>query len=111
MNRKAGVALMILLVPVLVASFLTGPVSGEDGKAIFLAQKCDMCHSVSTAGIESKNSKKDLVNVVVPPHDAAWVKQFLHKQADLDGKKHMKQFAGTDPELDALVSFLAAQKK
>jgi hypothetical protein len=25
-----------------------------DGKEIFLAQKCDLCHTVSSAGIEAK---------------------------------------------------------
>jgi cytochrome c5 len=87
---------------------------GMDGKAIFLAQKCDMCHSVSTAGIEAKSKAMkapDLAGVVTAEHDAKWIGEFLHKQADLNGKKHGKTFTGSDEELKALISWLAEQKK
>lgn len=88
---------------------------GMDGKAIFLAQKCDLCHSVPTAGIEAKmKSEKmrgpDLVNLGAE-RDAAWLKQYLKKEVDLDGKKHGKAFTAGDAELDTLVAWLLDQKK
>jgi mono/diheme cytochrome c family protein len=117
----ALVALPLVLLAVLVtlptaAAPLPAAEGGMDGKAIFLAQKCNLCHSVSTAGIEAKiKSDKmkgpDLVGVLDAEHDAEWIGKFLHKQADLEGKKHAKEFTGSDEELTALIDWLAAQKK
>jgi hypothetical protein len=39
------------------------------------------------------------------------MKQYLTKQADLNGKKHMKEFKGTPEELEALATWLAQQHK
>jgi cytochrome c5 len=84
-----------------------------DGKAVFSAQKCNMCHSVQSAGIERtvKSSKaKDLSNVGAE-HDAAWLTKWLKKQEMIDGKPHQKTFTGTDAELNALVTWLGTLKK
>ena len=94
---------------------LCAPASGADGKAVFLAQKCETCHSVSTAGITATTKSEkmkgpDLVGVV-QAHDPAWVKDFVQKKIDKSGKKHAKQFKGTEEELTALVDWLAAQQK
>ena len=110
----------LLVLAVLALAFPTaaGPLfAGEgelDGKAIFLAQKCEMCHGVSTAGIEAKSKAMkapDLVGVVIAEHDAKWIAGYLKKQADLNGKKHGKAFTGGDEELMVLISWLAEQKK
>ena len=125
MNRRliplAGIFVIPLaIVAALAVAFPTaaGPLpageGGMDGKAIFLAQKCDMCHSVSTAGIEAKSKAMkapDLVGVVTAEHDAKWIGEYVRKQVDLDGKKHGKAFTGSDEELKALISWLGEQKK
>jgi cytochrome c5 len=108
------VVAVLALAPPTTASPLPAADGSMDGKAIFLAQKCDLCHSVSTAGIEAKSKAMhapDLVGVVTAEHDAAWIGKFLHKEADLDGKKHGKAFTGSDEELKTLISWLAEQKK
>ncbi len=89
--------------------------TSPDGKQIFLDQKCNLCHSVSTAGIEATIKSAamrgpDLVNVA-DKHDASWLKDWLHKKVEMNGKKHRKMFSGSDEELDALISWLQAQKK
>ena len=87
---------------------------GMDGKAIFLAQKCDICHSVSTAGIEAKSKAMkapDLVGVVTAEHDAKWIGEYVRKQVDLDGKKHGKAFTGSDEELKALIDLVWASRR
>lgn len=91
------------------------PAAAVDGKEVFLAQKCNMCHGVSTAGIEAttKSAKMkgpDLVGVV-QAHEPSWIADLLHKKIDVNGKKHSKEFKGTDEELTALIDWLAAQKK
>lgn len=81
-----------------------------DGKQIFLDQKCNMCHSVSSAGITptSKIKAPDLAGLA-SKEDPAWVSKFLKKTADKNGKKHIKQFTGSDVELGALVAWLQKQ--
>ena len=117
MNRTIGFTLSVLIAVLMLAVLYSGPASGQagklDGKAIFLAQKCNMCHSVPTQGIErtmksATMAGPDLVNV---KEDAAFLTKFLHKQADLKGKKHGKAFTGSDEELGALVAWIQAQKK
>ncbi|MFL6235641.1 MAG: c-type cytochrome [Thermoanaerobaculia bacterium] len=120
MKQTIGFTLSILAAVVLLAVFYSGPVSGaaapaKDGKQIFLAQKCNLCHSVSSAGIErtvksEKVAGPDLTNLAAK-EDAGTLTRFLRKEGDLNGKKHGKGFTGSDEELGALVSWLQQQKK
>jgi mono/diheme cytochrome c family protein len=87
--------------------------AAPDGKAIFLAQKCNLCHSVPTAGItrtttSEKMAGPDLVNL---KQDAATLRKWLRKELEKNGKKHMKAFTGSDEELGALIAWLQKQKK
>ena len=84
-----------------------------DGKALFLGNKCNTCHSVPTAGIErtTKSEKvagPDLVNIT---ESADTLTKFLRKQAQIKGKTHGKAFTGSDEELGALIAWIQAQKK
>jgi len=117
MKKTIGFTLSILVTVLLLAGLHSGPAAGQaaklDGKAIFLSQKCNICHSVPTAGIErtmksEKMAGPDLVNI---KEDAAFLTKFLHKQVDLKGKKHGKAFTGSDEELAALIAWIQAQKK
>jgi len=111
---KRNVVFTAFLVVVVLAAFSIGPsASAVDGKEIFLAQKCNMCHSVSTAGIErttksEKMAAKDLINI---DKDAAALTKYIKKETDLDGKKHGKAWTGTDEELGAVVTWILQQKK
>ena len=86
-----------------------------DGKALFLAQKCNTCHSISTAGIEATTKSEkmkgpDLVGVVAEK-GAEWTTQYLKKLVDLNGKKHGKEVKLSDGEMATLVGWLEQQKK
>jgi mono/diheme cytochrome c family protein len=83
-----------------------------DGKQIFLDQKCNMCHTVSSAGITptSKIKAPDLTGLA-SKEDATWVGKFLRKEADKNGKKHIKPFTGSDEELGAMIAWLQKQTK
>jgi len=97
---------------VLVALAVAPLFAGEEspGKQVYLDQKCDMCHAVSTAGIEGKTDKGgDLVGLA-DQYDAEWLTQYLKKEADKDGKQHVKGFKGTDEDLKALVDWLLEQQ-
>jgi mono/diheme cytochrome c family protein len=113
LSALVAIALIATLYPVTTAR-AAGDQGALDGKAIFLSQKCNLCHSVSSAGIEAtiKSEKMrgpDLVTVS-KDHDAAWVEKFLKKEVELDGKKHGKEFKGSDEELKALADWIVAQK-
>ncbi len=117
--KTLGFTLSIVLTVVLLAILYSGPGAAAaaaqpalDGKAIFLAQKCNMCHSVTPAGIAAtmKTSKApDLVGLAKT--DAKLLTGYLKKTADINGKKHVKAFTGSDAELGALISWLQKQEK
>lgn len=111
----AAVAVLLLLftAPVITVAAAQTGADAPQGQQLFLAQKCNLCHAVPTAGIEAKTTSDkmkgpDLVNI---SEDAPTVKAFITQQSDLDGKKHKKAAKGTDAELDALVSWLLAQQR
>ena len=126
--RRLIPLLLILAVPLAVAGFLSAPPAAAapafaaaggggapDGKAVFVAQKCSTCHSVSTAGIAAttksdKMKGPDLVGLAAS-HDAAAIRAYLKKEGKIDDKAHRTAFKGTDAELDALVAWLLKQKK
>jgi mono/diheme cytochrome c family protein len=123
MKRTVGFTLTLIAAVTLLAALYAGArvttvqaqgAAALDGKAIFLAQKCNMCHSVSTAGIEATTKSEkvkgpDLVNVKT---DAATLTKYLKKQADVNGKKHAgAAWKGSDQELAALIAWIQKQKK
>ncbi len=115
--KTFGFTLSVLATVFLLAAFYAGPVAQaegmKDGKAIFLAQKCNMCHSVSTAGItatttSAKMKGPDLVNL---HEDAATLTAYLKKTGKIHDKLHVKELKGTDEEIKAVVTWILAQKK
>ncbi len=98
---------------------LTLPAAAFDnhvnGKKVFEAEKCSMCHALSNLGIEAttKSDKlkgPDLVDVS-KRYEGDWLAKYLKKEADKDGKSHTKPFKGSDEELQALVDWLLEQKR
>jgi mono/diheme cytochrome c family protein len=125
MKQTIGFTLSVLVAGILLAAFYSVTAGGAaaatatpaklDGKQIFLAQKCNLCHSVSSAGIErtvksEKVAGPDLTNTAAK-EDAATLSKFLKKEAELNGKKHGKTFTGSEEEMAAVISWLQQQKK
>ncbi len=115
MKQTTGFTLSVLIAATLLAILYSGPASGAapDGKTLFLAQKCNLCHNVPPAGIErtvksEKLAGPDLVNV---KEDAATLGKVLRRQQDVDGKKHPKEIKGTDEEVNAVIGWILSQKK
>jgi len=91
------------------------------GQQVFVAQKCQMCHTVYSAGIgepPAKDAKKDEEEAEGPPdlslagtdRTAEWLSLFLQKKEALNEKKHMMKFKGTDEELTALANWILTLK-
>ncbi|MEA2693361.1 MAG: hypothetical protein QOJ16_2748 [Acidobacteriota bacterium] len=97
------------------ASAAASAAAAPDGKAIFLAQKCNVCHSVSAAGIERQVKSEKVagpdLTTATAQHDKAFLTKFLKKEEMVDGKKHGKEWKGTDPELSALIDWVKEPKK
>jgi len=122
MKQAVSFTLSALVAVVLLATLYSGPTYGAaaapakpDGKQIFLAQKCNVCHSVSSAGIvrttkSEKMAGPDLTNTAAKEEAAKLVK-YLRKELEVNGKKHGKAFTGTEAELGAVIAWLQEQKK
>jgi len=115
--RTIGFTLVLAVVSL--AILYTSPGAAQsakvlDGKQIFQAQKCNLCHSVPPAGIAAtvkseKMKGPDLVGL--SQKDATLLNGYLRKTANINGKKHAKQFTGSDEEIGALIAWLQKQEK
>ncbi|MGM0577617.1 MAG: c-type cytochrome [Myxococcota bacterium] len=81
-----------------------------DGKAIFLDNNCNNCHTIESKGIDYSEDKSDNdggdLSKVGAEHDKKWIALFLLKKKDLDGKKHKKKFYGSKGDLKTLATWL-----
>lgn len=87
--------------------------SGSAGKELFVTQKCQTCHALSTAGIEAKTTKgpmagPDLAGIGAS-YDAEWIAKYVKGEETIDGKKHKKPYKGSDEDLQAIIGWMLAQ--
>lgn len=85
------------------------------GKAVFLAQKCNMCHNVPAASITRTTQSEKVAGPDLPGDNtgksATFFAQFLKKEvANNEGNKHKKDWKGTDEELKQVTEWLAGFK-
>lgn len=79
-------------------------------KAAFESNKCGTCHFVGAfPAVKPATAKNDLGGIGIT-RSSVWISNFLQKKEKVDGKFHMKTFAGTPAERDVLAQWLAAQK-
>jgi mono/diheme cytochrome c family protein len=115
MKFLAGAAAAALLVvPAVLAPTQAEEAAAPDGKAVFLAQKCNMCHAVPSQGIEAKMTSEKMKGPDMTGQTsrlkADEVTGFLRKTGQIEGKTHSKEFTGTDAELQAVIAWLASLK-
>jgi len=84
------------------------------GLKVFNAEKCGMCHDVSSAGIKATTKSESMKGTdltgVTSRHEAEWIGKFIRQEIELDGVKHKKAYKGTDEDLAALIEWLDTQK-
>ena len=87
--------------------------AAADGKAIFMAQKCNMCHSVPSAEITRTTTSEKMAGPdLMGAMEKDQIPGFLKKEVkDANGKLHGKTFGGTPEELSTLADWLVANKK
>lgn len=135
MKRSLVVLGAMMLVMGMSGAAIAADEAPAPGKQLFLANKCNSCHTIASQGVEKKSaaeaeeaketkepaaeakegaattSKKvpDLGGVGVE-RKADWIVKYLSKLEAIDGKKHMKKFRGTDDELKTLAAWLESLK-
>ncbi len=116
-DHLLGMLAVLLSLVILFPSFSSaeGETTAElDGKAIFLANKCNMCHSVPSVGIEAKVKSEKMkgpdLSDAAARFEADDLGKYIRKQAQLEGKDHKKEFKGSDEELAAIVAWLRQLK-
>lgn len=130
MKNRKGIIVSLLAPAALLLLAPTASADDPAGKTIFLASKCNACHTVKEADIKLLAAETDSASeeeaepadpkakAVEPPdlsgvanrHTAEFMGKFLRKQETIDGRKHRRRFRGTPEERDTLIAWLMTLK-
>lgn len=95
-------------------ALLSSEETPTDGKAAFLAQKCNVCHAVSSAGIEATTKSEKMKGPDLKGKVAArgldWTRRYLLREELLEGKRHTKEYKGTAEDLERILAWLEQQR-
>ncbi|MBI5727834.1 MAG: cytochrome c [Ignavibacteriales bacterium] len=111
-----NVFLYLLVVVTIIALYgvaYAGMPEEPAGKKLFIDSKCNMCHGVQSAAIETKSKKKDIPDLsgVGSHRKADFLKKYLLKQEKVNDKNHPATFKGSDADLAKLVEWLGTLKE
>ena len=86
-----------------------------DGKKLFLAKKCNICHSIKSEGIvalqkDSAEMKISDLSGLSTKRKLDWLVRYLEKKEKLEDKLHPPKFRGEEAELNALSKWLMSLK-
>jgi cytochrome c2 len=81
------------------------------GQKIFVDSKCQMCHSVESAGLTSKNKNAVDLSNVGSTYKVDFLKKWLTKNEKIKDNLHKVAFKGDDKNLNELTSWLESLKK
>ena len=128
MNARRSIPVFLLGTTVLFAALAArgetpAKPAAADGKQLFVANKCNTCHTIQAAGIEKKKAEAsdedakeksdkkspDLSSVGLE-RKADWMAKFLMKTEAIKGEKHPRRFRGTEADLKVLSAWLETQK-
>ena len=109
-NILIYLGLVITIVALYGFAFTIADQSSDDGKTIFVNNKCNMCHTVTAAGIESKKSDAVDLSTVGKDQTEEFLLKFLKKEAKLNDKDHKSSFKGNDEDFNKLVEWLVTLK-
>jgi len=80
------------------------------GKSLFVEKKCVTCHSVESAGIESKKKEPVDLSNVGDKYNAEFLIKYLNKEEAIDGKEHSTKIKGTEEEIKTVAEWLSSLK-
>ena len=79
---------------------------GVDGKAVFEAKKCSMCHSIAGKGGKMGPDLSDIGST----QSEEWFEKFLKNPKSVKPDAKMAAMKGTDEEIHAVAGYLASLK-
>ena len=98
------------MMAVVMMMWVLGEQTPSSGKDAFLANKCNRCHAVSSHEIEATARSASMhgpdLGADSTEHDADWLKGYIERREELDGKMHRSRYAGTSEDLDVIVEWL-----
>ncbi len=109
-NILIYIGLVITIVALYGFAFTITGQASNDGKTIFVSNKCNMCHTVISAGIESKKSDAVDLSTVGKDKTVEFLTKYLKKETRLNEKDHKSSFKGSEAELKILVDWLLTLK-
>jgi hypothetical protein len=109
-----NILIYLILVVTIVAlygfAFSIADQPGDDGKKIFVDNKCNMCHTVTSAKIESKKSDATDLSTVGKDKTVEFLTKYLKKEVKLNDKDHKSSFKGNEADLKIMVDWLLTLK-
>lgn len=109
-NVLIYLGLIVTIVALYGFAYTIADQKSDDGKKIFVDNKCSMCHTVKSAGIESKKSDASDLSSVGKDQTSEFLMKYLKKEAKLNDKDHKSSFKGSDEDLKVLVDWLLTLK-
>lgn len=86
--------------------------SPPEAKELFLANKCNLCHSIDSYEVVRKTKSEKIkgpdLSDVGSRHAADWIAGFLNRLELLNDKRHKKEFKGAPKEAQELAEWLAS---
>ena len=125
MNHRHGIALLagaFTVAAVAAVAMAADAPAPKDGKALFVENKCNTCHTIQAAGVEKKKASstdtadaKEEKSTKKPPdlsgvgleRKPEWIAGYLMKTESIKGEKHGRKFRGTAEELKVVSTWLS----
>jgi len=109
-NILIYIGLIVTIVALYGFAFTIAQQDNDNGKKLFVDNKCNMCHTVKSAGIESKKSDAVDLSTVGKDNTTEFLMKYLKKETKLNDKDHKSSFKGSEDELETLVDWLLTLK-
>jgi cytochrome c5 len=109
-NILIYIGLIVAIVALYGFAFTIANQGDVDGKKVFVDNKCNMCHTVKSVGIESKKSDATDLSTVGKDKTKEFLMKYLKKETKLNDKDHKSSFKGSEDELKTLVDWLLTLK-
>jgi mono/diheme cytochrome c family protein len=112
--NRLDIALTVALLVASIAIAIPARAEEPAGQKLFLENKCNMCHSIESLGIERTSTSDKMkamdLSSVGDELDLDWAVKFIKKEVEREGELHQKTFKGSDEDAKTIADWLATLK-